>query len=55
MAKDTFRFRTYGCEERTEFSRKGRDRKVEVRHCRIEAIYTKQNIAADIAASNTRS
>ena len=35
------RFRTYGQQSRREHERRNRDRKVEVRHVRLEAIYTK--------------
>ena len=35
------RFRTYGQQSRREHERRNRDRKVEVRHVRIEAIYNK--------------
>jgi hypothetical protein len=50
MAKDIRKFRTYGQESRRDYADRVRERKVTTRVIRIQALYDKQNIAADVPA-----
>lgn len=52
MAKDIRRFKTYGQQSRREYERRGRERRIEERTCRLEALRTSE--ALDLAVDHVR-